>query len=149
MQRFKFQACPRAGTVLLALLTAAMLAEASTRPQALLAVPLHPGRARQRGFDQAGWLTRRLARRLAVPVIRARRRRDTPSQRGLGRRERRANLRAAFEVPARLPPRVALMDDVMTTGATLDALAGACRRAGAEQIEAWAIARTPFGEGLW
>lgn len=146
MQRFKFHASPRAGAVLLALLATAQSERDVPTPEALLAVPLHPERARGRGFDQAGWLASRLARRLGVPTIRARRRRDTPSQRGLGRRERRANLRSAFEVPTRLPPRVALLDDVMTTGATLEALAEACRRAGAEHIEAWAVARTPRGQ---
>ncbi|QTF91487.1 phosphoribosyltransferase family protein, partial [Halomonas sp. BM-2019] len=113
-------------------------------PQAVVPVPLHPRRARERGFDQAEWLARRLARRLEVPLRRARRVRHTPSQRGLDRAERRANLRDAFRVEAALPPRVVLLDDVMTTGATLDALAAACRRAGAAEVEAWAVARTPL-----
>ncbi|XKE44084.1 ComF family protein [Halomonas organivorans] len=141
MRRFKFHASPRAGTVLLALLERALVQ--APRPEALVAVPLHPRRARERGFDQGRWLAERLAARLDVPVVVARRRRDTPSQRGLDRAGRRGNLRGAFEVPTRLPARVALLDDVMTTGATLDALAQGCRRAGAERIEAWAIARTP------
>ncbi|MCA1768746.1 MAG: ComF family protein, partial [Halomonas sp.] len=83
---------------------------------------------------------------LEVPLVRARRRRNTPTQRGLGREERRRNLSGAFVIDAALPPRVVLVDDVMTTGATLDALAVACRAAGAEQVEAWAIARTPLQE---
>ncbi|MFG6178997.1 ComF family protein [Halomonas sp. THAF12] len=145
MQRFKFNASPRAGTLLLALLEEGLAGVAS--PQALIAVPLHPRRARERGFDQGRWLAERLAARLEVPLIMARRRKDTPSQRGLDRGGRRGNLRRAFDVAAPLPPRVALLDDVMTTGATLDALARACRRAGAEEIEAWAIARTSLGHG--
>ena len=107
-------------------------------------MPLHPQRARERGFDQAGWLARRLARRLGVPLVRAERHRDTPSQRGLDRGERRRNVRGVFRVEAPLPARVALLDDVMTTGATLNALALACRRAGAREVEAWAVARTPL-----
>ncbi|MBB3140130.1 ComF family protein [Halomonas organivorans] len=145
MQHFKFHASPRAGTVLLALLEEGLAGV--ERPQALLAVPLHPRRARERGFDQGRWLAERLAARLEVPLIMALRRKDTPSQRGLDRRGRRGNLRGAFEVPEVLPARVALLDDVMTTGATLDALARACRRAGAEEVEAWAIARTPLEHG--
>ncbi|MCG6656414.1 ComF family protein [Halomonas campisalis] len=141
MRRFKFHASPRAGSVLLALFTARLTLEAP--PQALLAVPLHPRRARARGFDQADWLACRLARRLGIVLIRARRRRDTRSQRGLDRRERSRNLRDGFVVDRPLPLRVALVDDVMTTGATLNALAVACRRAGAQDIEAWAMARTP------
>ncbi|GEK72233.1 amidophosphoribosyltransferase [Halomonas halophila] len=157
MQRFKFHASPRAGTLLLTLLEEGLeegMKEGVKKgqagiapPQALIAVPLHPRRARERGFDQGRWLAERLAARLEVPLILARRTKDTPSQRGLGRRGRRGNLRGAFEMPQALPPRVALLDDVMTTGATLDALARACRRAGAEEVEAWAIARTPPGHG--
>lgn len=142
MQRFKFQASPRAGSLLLALLEDAL--RETPRPQALLAVPLHRRRARQRGFDQARWLAERLSARLDIPLVMAQRHRDTPSQRGLDRRRRRGNLRAAFRVETPLPPEVALLDDVMTTGATLDALARACRQAGAERVEAWAVARTPL-----
>lgn len=144
VQRFKFHASPRAGAILLALLEEALPARAQVFPEALMAVPLHPARARERGFDQADWLTHRLARRLGVPRIIAHRLRDTRTQRGLDREERRANLRAAFAVPSRLPRRLALLDDVMTTGATLDALAQACQRSGAEEIEVWAVARTPL-----
>lgn len=146
MQRFKFRASPRAGSVLVALLET-RLAD-TRRPEALIAVPLHPNRARQRGFNQAEWLGRRLAPRLGVPLRFARRLGDTPSQRGLDRSERRCNLKDGFDVAGPLPGRVALLDDVMTTGATLDALAQACRRAGAEEVEAWAVARTPFSQ-LW
>lgn len=143
MHRFKFHASPRAGTVLLSLLEEGLAG--IEPPEALIAVPLHPRRARERGFDQGRWLAERLARRLELPrVVAARRHRDTPSQRGFDRRGRRGNLRGAFDVPGALPPRVALLDDVMTTGATLDALARACRRAGAVEVEAWAIARTPL-----
>ncbi|RTR05419.1 ComF family protein [Halomonas nitroreducens] len=144
LQRFKFHASPRAGAVLLALLEVGCRPMSGQAPQALLAVPLHPHRAHQRGFDQGRWLAERLAARQAIPLLRAQRHRDTPSQRGLDRRRRRGNLRGAFSVTGPLPARVALLDDVMTTGATLDALARACRRAGAEQIEAWAVARTPL-----
>ncbi|TFH88261.1 ComF family protein [Billgrantia azerbaijanica] len=143
MQRFKFQASPRAGTVLVALLEAGLPAERRAWPEALVAVPLHPRRARARGFDQAHWLASRLARRLALPMVRAVRRRDTRSQRGLDRAGRRRNLRHAFAVERALPRRVVLLDDVMTTGSTLDALARACRESGAEEVEVWAVARTP------
>ncbi|WP_416137282.1 ComF family protein [Halomonas sp. HK25] len=144
MQRFKFAASPRAGAVLLALFEAGLPGAALSWPQALVPVPLHPRRARERGFDQGEWLARRLACRLALPLVRARRRRDTPTQRGLDRDERRRNLSGAFVIEAALPPRVALVDDVMTTGATLEALAEACRSAGAREVEAWAVARTPL-----
>ncbi len=146
VQRFKFHASPRAGAVLVELLAAGLRRQAQHWPEALVPVPLHPRRARERGFDQANWLTRRLATRLNCTWETARRERDTRSQRGLTRRERRANLRHAFRVETPLPPHVALVDDVMTTGSTQDALAVACRRAGAETVEAWAVARTPPGK---
>ncbi len=144
MQRFKFHASPRAGTVLLELLERGLPQEALAWPQALVPVPLHPQRARERGFDQAGWLARRLARRYRLALHRAQRLNHTRSQRGLDRAERYRNLRNGFLVEGGLPSRVALLDDVMTTGATLDALAQACRAAGAREVEAWAVARTPL-----
>lgn len=146
VKRFKFRASPRAGMVLLALLEASLTEQAQAWPQALVPVPLHAIRARGRGFDQAEWLAKRLAKRLRVPLRHGRRLRDTPSQRGLDRSERRANLRGGFQMVHPLPPRVVLLDDVMTTGATLEALSRACLAAGAEEVEAWAIARTPLGE---
>ncbi len=145
MQRFKFSAEPRAATILLALMTASLATEdLGAGPEALIALPSHPRRARERGFDQAEWLTHRLARQLGVPRRLARRQRETPTQRGLGRQARRRNLREAFVIEAALPARVAVVDDIMTTGASLGALAEACLRAGAREVEAWAVARTPL-----
>jgi ComF family protein len=144
MQRFKFHASPRAGTVLLELFELGQGQQTLAWPEALIPVPLHPKRARERGFDQADWLARRLAARHGLRLYRAQRRHHTPSQRGLDRTERFGNLRDAFVIPGALPERVALLDDVMTTGATLDALARACLAAGAREVEAWALARTPL-----
>ncbi|WP_242458063.1 ComF family protein [Halomonas sp. YLGW01] len=148
VQAFKFSASPRAGTLLLTLLEAGhevpvTSGAGSSRPEALIPVPLHPRRARERGFDQADWLGRRLARRLDLPYMMARRVRMTPTQRGLARPSRLANLKDAFLVERPLPAHVVLLDDVMTTGATFEALARVCRTAGAKYIEAWAVARTP------
>lgn len=143
VQRFKFDASPRAGRVLLELLVAGLSPADRRWPEALVPVPLHPRRARERGFDQARWLATRLGRYLGCPSVLAQRTRDTRTQRGLDRGERRSNLRGAFRISAGLPRRVVLVDDVMTTGATLDALAVACRQAGVEEVQAWAVARTP------
>ena len=142
VQRFKFDASPRAGRVLLELLKAGLSPAVQRWPDALVPVPLHPRRSRERGFDQAHWMAVRLGRQLSCPLSLAQRNRDTRTQRGLDRGERRRNLRGAFRVPAGLPRRVVLVDDVMTTGATLDALAVACRQAGAEEVQAWAVAMT-------
>ena len=83
----------------------------------------------------------------AAALYREERTRDAPSQSGLGRRARRANLGDAFACRKRLVARhVALVDDVITTGATADAAARVLKRAGAERVDVWALARTPGPE---
>lgn len=113
-------------------------------PDLLIPVPLHRGRLWRRGYNQALELTRAIARELGLPVDAhaARRLRATADQIGLSAAARRRNLKNAFVASRDLSGlHVALIDDVMTTGATLDALARACRQAGAMHIEAWAAAR--------
>ncbi len=113
-------------------------------PDLILPMPLHPRRLGERGFNQAAEIGRRLAWRLGVPlqVTACRRLRDTPSQVGLDLEQRRRNLRGAFHCEANLTGlHVALLDDVMTSGASLDELAKAARKAGARAVEAWVVAR--------
>lgn len=135
-----------ASTRLLATLMASALAEAE-RPQALVSVPLHAGRLRERGYDQALELARPLARRLGLPLRDdlLRRARATAAQSRLDARQRRRNLRGAFAVRANceLPAHVALVDDVMTTGATAHAAASALLRAGVARVDVWVCARVP------
>jgi ComF family protein len=112
---------------------------------ALVPVPLHPHRLATRGYNQALELARPLSRATGFRLrpellIRAA---DTPAQTGLTRRERVRNLRAAFRCETAPPPRVALIDDVMTTGATLDECARTLKRAGADYVEVWVFARAP------
>lgn len=114
------------------------------RPDILLPMPLHPGRLRERGFNQAVLLAGHLARRLDLEMDAhaCRRVRDTPPQVGLALGERRRNMRGAFICDRRLDGcRVALVDDVMTTGASLDELARIIKQAGATDISTWTIAR--------
>ena len=116
-------------------------------PTLLIPVPLHRGRLFRRGYNQSLELARHLGKTLQIPVDAraARRLRATPDQIGLSAAQRRRNLRGAFSVDARIADRhVALLDDVMTTGATLEELARACKAAGAHRVEAWAIARQPL-----
>jgi ComF family protein len=116
------------------------------RPDLLVAAPLTPARLRSRGFNQAVEIAKPIARALRVRVAIAGvvRTRDTQPQPGLRRRERRANLRGAFRCDLRLSgEHVAVIDDVMTTGATADALAAALHGAGAGHVSIWAVARTP------
>lgn len=114
------------------------------RPDLLLPMPLHPTRLAERGFNQAAEIARRLARRLdmAWATTGLSRLRDTPPQAGLDLRARRRNLRGAFRCELDLHGRhVALVDDVMTSGASLHELAQAARRAGALHLSAWVVAR--------
>jgi ComF family protein len=111
----------------------------------LLAMPLHPKRLAERGYNQAAEIARRLAPRLGVPwrPDGLRRLRDTPPQAGLKLLARRRNLRGAFACDLDLSGRrVALLDDVMTSGSSLGELARCVKRAGAVEVEAWVVART-------
>jgi ComF family protein len=119
--------------------------------QAVIAVPLESGRKRERGYNQAELLARVVARQLRLPLLPAaalQRTRATPSQSGLHRVERRENMRGAFSAKRSakhpsLPQGVLLIDDVMTTGATLDACAQALMAAGVREVIALTVARTP------
>jgi ComF family protein len=113
---------------------------------ALVPVPLHPRRLRERGFNQATEIARTLGRALERPVLLAgiRRRGAQVAQAGRGAAERLENVASAFLVERDLAgTRLAIVDDVVTTGATVNALAAALRGAGAARCEVWAVARTP------
>jgi ComF family protein len=100
---------------------------------AIIPVPLHLARLRERRFNQSEFIANRLAKRVGAPCKPAwlRRERDTPTQVGLSANQRRVNVRGAFKVTAEVKGRtVLLVDDLMTTGSTLLACASALRRAG-------------------
>ena len=118
----------------------------AVRPDLLVVPPLAAARLRGRGFNQALEIARTVGRRLRVPVDPRAigRRRDTPPQARLDRRARAANLRGAFACGADVRGRhVVIVDDVLTTGATADAIARVLKAAGAERVSAWAVARAP------
>ena len=102
-------------------------------------------RRRQRGFNQAQDIAENAGRHLGITVNTGlvQRVRRVRSQRELNREERLANLRGVFKVTSEVPERVAIVDDVVTTGATVRVLAGVLREAGARDIQVWALARTP------
>ncbi len=113
----------------------------------LIPVPLHPSRERDRGYNQSELLARNLARHVSVPVSPhgLRRTRATAVQMTLNAAERRENVAGAFEcVEKRVRgTRVVIIDDVGTTGATLDACAQAVLQAGAVSVMGLTLARTP------
>ena len=135
-----------AGTLAALMRAAAGAADALASAQRVIPMPLSPERLARRGYNQALELARRLApdRTDATLLLRLR---DTPVQTALGRRERQANVRGAFGVePLRQAqlrgPRVLLVDDVMTSGASLFEAARALRGAGASGVAALVFART-------
>ena len=111
-------------------------------PDALIPVPLHPRRLAKRGFNQAEEIARFIGREIGVPVVGdlCRRVRQTRMQSRLNDQERRSNVARAFQC-SRSPERPAIVDDVVTTGATADALAAALITAGADRVQVWAVAR--------
>ena len=141
LPRFKFHGDLAAGALLGRLMAGAI--DGRDLPQALAPVPLHRGRLRERGYDQARELALGLGRALGVPVRDlVDRRVATQAQTALAAAARHRNVRGAFVCRAGpLPAHVALIDDVMTTGATLRECARVLRAAGVARVEAWAVAR--------
>lgn len=109
---------------------------------ALCALPPDPERKLKRGHDPPAALTAELARHWNLPVepLLARPR-ASPQQRGLPLRQRRRNVAQAFVARGRSPARLVLVDDVYTTGSTVDAAARELRRAGARRVEVVTLAR--------
>ncbi len=120
------------------------------RPDVLVAMPLHARRIRERGFNHATEIAREVSRQLGIPLDTrsCQRIRDTPPQMKLKHDARRRNVRGAFRCTGDIRGQhVALIDDVMTTGTSLDELAATLKRAGARQVTCWVAARTlPPGE---
>lgn len=144
VQRFKYGGDLAVGTWLGERLADRVASEPT--PDLLAAPPLSRARLRERGFNQAHELAKRVARRHGIPVLAGglARLRDTPSQSALARDARRANLAGAFACRTRLAgSRVAIVDDVFTTGATTEALAAALVEAGASRVDVWVVAVTP------
>lgn len=127
------------------LLAEKLAARVTHRPDCIVPMPLHPARLMQRGHNQSLEIARRMAARLNVPLhpqacVRVR---DTPPQSSLKWKERGKNMRRAFQCRESFGGKhVAMVDDVMTSGASLNELALALRRAGATEISAWVVART-------
>ena len=119
--------------------------DTATLPDLIIPMPLHPVRLRERGFNQAVEIARRISKKSGIPLRPAlcRRVRDTASQTGFPWKEREKNIRDAFDCEGKLNGKhIAIVDDVMTTGATLNELARVLRKCSAVHISAWVVART-------
>lgn len=111
----------------------------------IIPMPLHPSRLEMRGFNQALEIARIIAKRLNIEVnsLATQRIKLAPPQASLPLKARVQNMKDAFICHENLSGlRIALMDDVMTTGASLNALAKAVKAKGAAHVECWLIART-------
>ncbi len=114
-------------------------------PDLLIPMPLHPQRLQERGFNQSLEIARVVAKELNIKLDSkaCQRIKLAPPQASLPLKQRVKNMKGAFACHARLDGLdIALLDDVMTTGASLNALAKTVKAAGARQVECWVIART-------
>lgn len=144
LKRLKFSGDLKYARIAAQLLT--MATAGKPLPDLIIPVPLHPNRLAERGFNQSELLAGHAARTLALPILRqaVERLKDQPAQSRLNAKQREKNLQGAFRANANLSGKcVALVDDVVTTGATARAVASQLRRAGATDIALWAVARTP------
>jgi len=113
-------------------------------PEVIIPVPLHKNRLKTRGYNQSLELAKKLSRLLNIRLDRhcCRRVKITSSQRGLNAKERRKNVKNAFSVKRKLIyQHIALVDDVMTTGATANEVAKCLKEKGASTVEVWCCAR--------
>jgi ComF family protein len=133
------------GELALAPLLAAILSKRlpGERIELVVPVPLSVERLRSRGYNQSAEIARRLEQRAPLELFLCERSRDTAAQSDLPWSERRRNVRDAFRCTRAIPgATVAVVDDVMTTGATLDEIARVLKRAGAARVVNWIVART-------
>ncbi len=144
IQRFKFREQPELASLLAGLLREAVRHEPV--PELLLPAPLSEARLRERGFNQAWEIARRLGPCADAGLLL--RLRDTPHQLALPLDRRAANVRGAFAVePLRRRQiegrHIAIVDDVLTTGATAAEMSRTLLQAGARSVHLWVLARTP------
>jgi ComF family protein len=149
IQRFKFDGDLATGRLLAEFLAEYLAAGGDTKPDCILPVPLHPVRLKERGFNQAVELARPVGRRLRIPLRLdlCERMRATEVQSKLDAVERKKNLRDAFVVKRSVDgAQVAILDDVVTTGATMEALTQALKDAGVARVISWSLARAALAQ---
>lgn len=142
--RLKFHHDLRLARLLGERLATRLLSRSCERPDLIVPVPLHRARLRERGYNQALELARPVAQRLNIglDVHGVRRVLPTRAQSDLSLAERRRNVRKAFAVARDYTGlKIAVLDDVMTSGSTVEALARCLKKAGAEEVSVWVVAR--------
>jgi len=143
VQQFKFSRKLEYSLVFSTLMAKKLLS-LPEQPDMLIPVPLHSSRLRSRGFNQSWEITRQLSRITGINTSHktCQRIKKTPLQTGLKASERRQNLKQAFAITANVKDlHVCIVDDVMTTGSTLEAIAVALKAAGAARVSGLVVAR--------
>lgn len=149
ISQFKYQHKPSHGKVLATLLALDIKLHYGHQPlpQLLIPTPLHWRRRWQRGFNQSELLARPLSKQLDIPISRSLiRQLHTPKQQGQSAQQRKQSLRYAFKVKQKSALQgltVAIIDDVVTTTATAEAMSRCLLKAGAAEVHIWCLARTP------
>ena len=117
-------------------------------PDLLIPIPLHTKKLKLRGFNQSALIGAQVSRLMAIPINYSLIKRwySTQPQMSLPLKEREANVKLAFELKSNIaiPKHIAIIDDVVTTGATANSVAKLLKKNGAERVEIWCIARTPL-----
>ncbi len=113
---------------------------------AVIAIPLHDSRIRQRGYNQSRLIALRVAHNLSLPLIADAiiRHKPTDAQSGLSLKERQKNIKQAFSVVKELPAHIALIDDVFTTGSTLNEVAFLAKQNHCLNVYGWTVAHAPL-----
>ena len=114
-------------------------------PEALIPVPLHQKRLRERGFNQSLELARPISKQFSLPILSGyiSRNRDTGEQKGLTETQRKQNMANAFSIRKSIPHQhIAILDDVITTGTTCATLRSALLEQGVKKVEIWCCATT-------
>jgi len=147
IQQLKFANQPQIGKLLAQLFIAKLKRSETifTRPECLISVPLHKKRLRERGYNQALIIAKELSKQLDIPLLTASdfiRTRHTPAQSQQDKISRKTNVQGAFELTKSLNyQHVALVDDVLTTGQTVQQASLALLNGGIERVDVWCIAR--------
>ena len=129
---------------LLGLLLAEALSESQERPEAIIPMPLHVQRFQERGFNQSIEIANIVAKQLKIPLLLTHciRHKNTPHQTELSRAERQKNVKGCFSLAQSINVQhVAIVDDVMTTGSTMQELSTVLKRSGVARVDAWVCAR--------
>lgn len=150
ISRMKFQDQPQLSKVLANLMNRG-ISQTAMLPEALIPIPMHHKNQRDRGYNQAIYLAKHLGKRYKIPVVNNAliKTKQTDSQKFLSAEQRKRNLSGVFRVNPRMAKQlsklqhVAIVDDVITTGATIEEASHCLKSFNIEIIDIWAIARTP------